>query len=66
MTLLEQWEARKREIEALLAEGRIDADEAGRKIRRLEYRIKRRPFILKRGRDRKTWRQAQAAKWRPP
>jgi hypothetical protein len=36
MSLLEQWETREREVEAMLAEGRIDADEALRKLRRLD------------------------------
>jgi hypothetical protein len=59
MSLLEQWEQRKREIEAELAAGRADADAAARELAHLDYRIRRRGLILKRRRDRMVWRQAQ-------
>ena len=62
MNLLEQWERERREIETALAEGRMDPDAAAKALAHLEYRIKRRPRILKRRQDRNAWRKAQAAK----
>ena len=62
MTLLEDWEREKRQIEAGLADGRFDPDAAKKALARLEYRIKRRSRILKRRRDRNAWRKAQVAK----
>ena len=64
MTLLEQWEQRKGEIEAGLAEGRIEPDEAARELAHLDYRICPRPLILKQRKDRKTYRVAKALEHR--
>jgi hypothetical protein len=61
VSLLEQWQACRREIGAKLAAGVIDAEEAAGLLAHLNYRIKRRPLILKRKMDRRTWRAAQAA-----
>ncbi len=61
MTLLDRWESSKRDVEAAQAEGRIDPDTAAMLLRHLEYRISRRPLILKRRRDRKAYRERQRA-----
>ena len=60
MNLLEQWEQAKREIEGALVQGRMDPDVAAQALARLDYRIQRRPRILKRRKDRKAWLAAQA------
>jgi hypothetical protein len=56
MTLVEQWEQRRREVQTALAEGRIDPADAARELSHLDYRIKRRPLILKRRHDRTAYR----------
>ena len=61
MTMLEQWQAKKAQIEQALAEGRIDSEYALARLRHLDYRIKRRPRILKRRRDRNAWRKGRRA-----
>jgi hypothetical protein len=61
MTLTEQWEQAKRMIEASLIEGRLDPATAARRLAKLDYRIKRRPRILKRRQDRKAWQERRTA-----
>ena len=57
MTLLEKWESMKREVEAAQAAGGMDPDAAAALLRHLDYRIRRRPLILKRRRDRAAYRR---------
>ena len=64
MTLAEQWQGQKRAIEDALAAGRIDSESAAQMLSHLDSRIKRRPLILKRRKDRKAWQEAQRAKLR--
>ena len=59
MNLLEQWEREEREIETALAQGRMDPNAAAKVLAHLEYRIQRRPRILKRRQDRNVWRKAK-------
>lgn len=57
---MERWQARRQQTEAALAGGLIEPDRAARELAHLDYRIRRRPLIQKRGRDRRAWRAAQA------
>lgn len=64
MTKLDQWEQRKRLILDGMVNGTIDADAAARELAHLDYRIKRRPLIFKRRKDRKAYRIAKALEHR--
>lgn len=64
MKLLKRWQEQKLRIETMLAEGRINPQAAAQMLAHLDYRIKRRPLILKRRRDRKAWRNPQSAELR--
>lgn len=61
MSFLDKWTEQKCQLEAAIAAGTVPPEQVARDLAHLEYRIRRRPLILKRRRDRKQWREAQAA-----
>jgi hypothetical protein len=60
MKLLEQWERRRREIQQALSDELMEPSAAARELAHLDYRIKRRPLILKHCRYPRAWRKPQA------
>lgn len=65
MNFIDQWQARKLEIETALAAGIIiDPAEAEKELKHLKYRLARRPRILQRRRDRKQYEAQQQEKRR--